>query len=232
VDLISSTVLDAIRLLLAGDSELWNIIGISFSISTRAILIAALPAILIGFFLAYSSFPGRRMLISLFNTLLAVPAVVVGLTLYIILSRQGPLGDLKLLFTQTAMVLGQIALCFPILVAMSHAAFQSTDIRAWETARTIGANPVQAFILIIKDVRFGIFGALVAGYGRIIAEVGASMMLGGNILHYTRNIPTAIAMETSKGELAQGIALGIVLISLAFLLITTLHYLQGKGQVR
>jgi len=232
VDLIGSTLLDAIRLLLAGDDELWNIIGISFSISTRAILIAAPPAILLGFFLAYSSFPGRRMLISLFNTLLAVPAVVVGLTLYIILSRQGPLGDLKLLFTQTAMVLGQIALCFPILVAMSHAAFQSTDIRAWETARTIGANPAQAFLLIIKDVRFGIFGALVAGYGRIIAEVGASMMLGGNILHYTRNIPTAIAMETSKGELAQGIALGIVLISLAFLLITTLHYLQGKGQVR
>lgn len=232
MDLLGSTVLDAVQLLIKGDAELWNIIGISFSISTRAILIAALPAVLCGFFLAYSSFPGRRLLISLFNTLLAVPAVVVGLTLYILLSRQGPLGDLKLLFTQTAMVLGQIALCFPILVAMSHAAFQSVDIRAWETARTIGANPVQAFLLIVRDVRFGIFGALVAGYGRIIAEVGASMMLGGNILNYTRNIPTAIAMETSKGELAQGIALGIVLISLAFLLITTLHYLQGKGQVR
>ena len=129
------------------------------------------------------------------------------------------------------MVLGQIALCFPILVAMSHAAFQSVDVRAWETARTIGANPVQAFFLIIRDVRFGIFGALVAGYGRIIAEVGASMMLGGNILYYTRNIPTAIAMETSKGELAQRIALGIVLISLSFFLIATLHYFQGKGHV-
>ncbi|CAA6821840.1 MAG: ABC-type tungstate transport system, permease protein [uncultured Thiotrichaceae bacterium] len=228
---ISATIIHALSLLLTGDAELWTIIGISFSISTTAILIAAGPAILCGFFLAYTEFPGRRLLISLFNTLLAVPAVVVGLTFYILLSRQGPLGDWKLLFTQTAMVLGQIALCFPLLVAMSHAAFQAVDKRAWETARTIGANPFQAFFMILREVRFGVFGALVAGYGRIIAEVGASMMLGGNILHYTRNIPTAIVLETSKGELAQGIALGMVLIVLSFILITTLHYLQGKGRV-
>ena len=228
---INATIYDAFTLLFSGDAELWTIISISFSISTTAILIAALPAILFGFFLAYSRFPGRRLLISLFNTLLAVPAVVVGLTFYIVLSRQGPLGDWKLLFTQTAMVFGQVALCFPILVSMSHSAFQSVDIRAWETARTLGANPIQAFFMIIREVRFGILGALAAGYGRIIAEVGASMMLGGNILHYTRNIPTAIVLETSKGELSQGIALGIVLITLSFFLITTLHYLQGKGQI-
>ena len=226
---LGATTLEAITLLLSGDEELWDIIGISFQISTTAILIAIVPAILIGFALAYAEFPGRRLLISFFNTLLAVPAVVVGLTLYILLSRQGPLGEWKLLFTQTSMVLGQIALSFPILVAMSHSAFQSAEIRAWDTARTLGSNPLSSFLIIMREVRFGLFSALLAGYGRIIAEVGASMMLGGNILNYTRNIPTAIALETSKGEFAQGIALGIILVSMAFLLTMTLQYLQGRG---
>lgn len=229
MDSLSATLLEALALLFSGDAELWNIIGISFRISTTAILIAMLPAILTGFVLAYFNFLGRRLLVSVFNTLLAVPAVVVGLTLYIVLSRQGPLGEWRLLFTQTAMILGQIALSFPILVAMSHSAFQATEIRAWDTARTLSTNPVSALLIIMREVRFGLFGALLAAYGRIIAEVGASMMLGGNILHYTRNIPTAIALETSKGEFAQGIALGIILLSLAFFLTITLQYMQGKG---
>lgn len=231
MDSLIQTTVGALELLFTGDAELWNIIGISFKISTIAILIAVLPAILMGFVLAYYSFPGRRLLISLFNTLLAVPAVVVGLTFYIVLSRQGPLGDLRLLFTQTAMILGQITLCFPILVAMSHSAFQSTEQRAWDTAKSLSQSPIKAFLIIIREVRFGLMGALLAGYGRIIAEVGASMMLGGNILHYTRNIPTAIALETSKGEFAQGIALGIILVSLAFVLTISLHYMQGRGSV-
>lgn len=228
---LSSTIIEAITLLFSGDDELWSIIGISFRISTMAILIAMIPAVLIGFTLAYAKFPGRRLLISIFNTLLAVPAVVVGLTLYIVLSRQGPLGEWKLLFSQTAMVMGQIALSFPILVAMSHSAFQSAEMRAWDTARTLGKNPIHALLIIMREVRFGLFGALLAGYGRIIAEVGASMMLGGNILNVTRNIPTAIAMETSKGEFAQGIALGIILLCMAFFLTMTLQYMQGRGSI-
>lgn len=228
---LAATILEAITLLFSGDAELWNIIGISFRISTIAILIAMVPAVLIGFALAYAKFPGRRLLISLFNTLLAVPAVVVGLTLYIVLSRQGPMGEWKLLFSQTAMVMGQIALSFPILVAMSHSAFQSVEMRAWDTARTLGTNPIRALFIIMREVRFGLLGALLAGYGRIIAEVGASMMLGGNILHVTRNIPTAIAMETSKGEFAQGIALGIILLLMAFFLTMTLQYMQGRGSL-
>ena len=228
---LTTTILEAISLLFSGDAELWNIIGISFRISTTAILIAMVPAVLIGFILAYADFPGRRLLISFFNTLLAVPAVVVGLTLYIVLSRQGPLGEWKLLFSQSAMIMGQIALSFPILVAMSHSAFQSADIRAWDTARTLSRNPLHALLIIMREVRFGLLGALLAGYGRIIAEVGASMMLGGNILNSTRNIPTAIAMETSKGDFAQGIALGIILVSMAFILTMSLQYMQGKGRL-
>ncbi len=229
---LTTTILEALTLLFSGDTELWTIIGISFRISTTAIIIAMIPAVFIGFVLAYADFPGRRLLISISNTLLAVPAVVVGLTLYIVLSRQGPLGEWKLLFSQTAMVIGQVALSFPILVAMSHSAFQSVEIRAWDTARTLGRNPLSAFFIIMKEVRFGLLGALFAGYGRIIAEVGASMMLGGNILNSTRNIPTAIAMETSKGEFAQGIALGIILVSMAFILTMSLQYMQGKGSIR
>jgi tungstate transport system permease protein len=214
MDSLNNATFEAMQLLASGDSELWNIIGISFKVSSTAILIATPPSLLMAFLLAYGNFPGRRLLISVFSTLLSIPAVVVGLTLYLMLSRQGPMGDLKLLFTQSAMVIGQIVLCVPILVAM----------------RTLGAGPVRAVLTVMHEVRFGLFAALLAAYGRIIAEVGASMMLGGNILNSTRNIPTAIALETSKGEFSQGIALGIVLLLLAFILNGLLHYFQGKGR--
>jgi tungstate transport system permease protein len=219
----------ALSLLVGGDEQLWQIIGISFKVSLTAILIAVPPAVLTAFALAYLRFPGRRLLISLFSTLLSVPAVVVGLTFYLLLSRQGPLGDWQLLFTQSAMVIGQVVLAFPILVAMGHSALQAADRRAWETARTLGASLPVAFLTVLRETRFGLLAALLAAFGRIIAEVGSSMMLGGNILNYTRNIPTAIALETSKGEFAQGIALGVVLLLLAFTANGLLHHLQGKG---
>lgn len=223
--------LHALQLLFTGDEALWSIVAISFQVSLTAILIATPPALLTAFVLAYGHFPGRRFAISVFSTLLSVPAVVVGLTLYLVLSRQGPLGDLRLLFTQTAMVLGQIALAFPVLVAMSHASLQGSDKRAWETARMLGASRFRAFYTVLFEVRFGLVAAFLAAFGRIIAEVGASMMLGGNILNYTRNIPTAIALETSKGEFAQGIALGMVLLVMAFSLNLALHYFQGRGHI-
>ena len=220
----------ALKLLFSGNAELWEIIVISFRVSCIAVLIAIPPALAAAFLLAYRRFPGRRLIISINSTLLSVPAVVVGLTLYILFSRQGPLGDWRLLFTQSAMVAGQVVLAFPILVVMGHTALQSADKRAWETARTLGADPLRALFTVMREARFGLMAALLAAFGRIIAEVGASMMLGGNILHYTRNIPTAIALETSKGEFAQGIALGLVLLTLAFTLNALLQHLQGKGQ--
>ena len=222
---------EALVLLFTGDSALWTIIGISFSVSLRAVLIAAPVALIVAFALAHWSFCGRRLLITTFNTLLALPAVVVGLTVYMLLSRNGPLGDLRLLFTQTAMVVGQIILCFPILVAVSHSALQSADQKAWETAITLGAKPWQAMLTLMHEVRFGLIAALIAAFGRIIAEVGSSMMVGGNILNYTRNIPTAIALETSKGEFAQGIALGLVLLLLALALNFALMMFQGRGEI-
>ncbi|MGR3983956.1 MAG: ABC transporter permease [Gammaproteobacteria bacterium] len=221
----------ALALLFRGDAELWEIIGISFRVSCTAIFIAIPPALLAAFALAHFEFHGRRLLISLFNTLLSLPAVVIGLSVYLLLSRHGPLGDWRLLFTQSAMVLAQIMLAFPILVSMGHAAFQAADRRAWETARTLGIPPARTFLMVVGEVRFGLLAAMLAGFGRIIAEVGASMMVGGNILHHTRNIPTAIALETAKGNFAQGIALGIVLLLMAFALNMLLQYFQGRGKI-
>lgn len=221
----------ALQLLFSGDAALWEIVSISFRVSLLALIIAIPPALMTAFLLAYGRFPGRRLLIAIFNTLLSVPTVVIGLTLYLLLSRQGPLGDFRLLFTQTAMIMGQVVLAFPMLVAIGHSALQATDRRAWETARTLGASPPRAFFTITHEVRFGLLAAVLASFGRIISEVGASMMLGGNILHHTRNIPTAIALETSKGEFAQGIALGIVLLLMAFTLNALLHHFQGRGYI-
>lgn len=209
---------EALILLLGGNAEIWEIISISFSVSLQAILYVTPLSLLLAFLLAYCNFKGRRFVISTFHTLLAVPAVVVGLTVYIFLSRNGPLGDLGLLFTQTAMVIGQMILAFPIVVAMAHSALQSSDRAIWETAKTLGASSVKAMMTVMYEARFGLFAAVIAAFSRIIAEVGCSMMVGGNILHYTRNIPTAIALETSKGEFAQGIALGLVLLILALVL--------------
>ena len=223
---------EAFTLLLTGDPALWTIISISFSVSLRAVLISAPLAFVLAFVLANARFRGRRALVSTFNTLLALPAVVVGLTVYMLLSRNGPLGDLKLLFTQTGMVIGQIILCFPLLVAISHSALQAADRRAWETAVTLGARPWQAMLTVMYEVRYGLIAALIAAFGRVIAEVGASMMIGGNILNYTRNITTAIALETSKGAFAQGIALGIILLLAALLLNVSLTAMQGKGAMR
>ncbi len=226
---LTDALFDALKLLLTGDGATWTIIGISFRVSTLAILSAVPPALLMAFALAHFRFPGRKLLISVFSALMSVPAVVVGLTLFVLLSRHGPLGEWRLLFTQSAMVMGQFLLSFPILVSMALAAFRAVDQRAWETARTLGADPMQAFFTLLHEVRFGLMTALLAAFGRIIAEVGASMMLGGNILNYTRNIPTAIALETSKGNFAQGIALGIVLVLLAFLLNVFLHMLDHRN---
>lgn len=221
----------SLKLLFSGDAAIWTIIGISFSVSLRAIVLATPFALLFAFVLAISRFRGKRLVISIVNSLMAVPAVVVGLSVYLLLSRNGPVGDLHLLFTQTAMIIGQMLLCIPLLIAVSYASFQAADRRAWETALTLGASPFRAMLTLMYEVRFGLIAAIIAAFSRIIAEVGCSMMVGGNILEHTRNIPTAIAMETTKGEFAQGIALGMVLLLLALLPNIALAQFHGKGEM-
>ncbi len=223
---------EALKLLLTGDREIWEIVSISFLVSFRAILFIVPPALVVAFVLAFSEFPGRPYVITIVNSMIALPAVVVGLLLYMLLYSSGPFGGWRLLFTQTAMVFGQMILAFPLLVAMSHVALQSIDLTAWQTARTLGAGKIWAMLTIMREVRFGLIAAIVTAFGRVVSEVGCSIMVGGNILHHTRNIPTAIALETSKGHFEQGIALGVVLITLALVLNFTIAIFRGRDMAR
>jgi len=223
---------EAFTLLVNFDAELWEIVGVSFSVSLAAIGLVIAPAILTSFTLAYTNFRGKWLLLSVINALQAVPTVVIGLLLYMLLSRSGPLGDWSMLFTQKAMVLGQMLLCFPILVSMMHGALQSSDRRSIETAMTLGASVPRIASTMIWETRFPLLAATIAGFSRIVTEVGCSMMVGGNIMGLTRNIPTAIAMESHKGAFAQGVALGMVLLSLALALNFLLSAMRGKGYLR
>lgn len=222
----------AFALLLQGDPEIWGIVWVSLRVSATALLAVAPLAILAGFVLATAQFPGRRALIVTVQTLLALPTVVVGLVVYLLLTRNGPLGDYELLFSQPGMILGQAVLAFPILTAMTLAAVQGIDARVAETARTLGASPLRAALTVLTEARFPVMVAIATGFGRVLSEVGCAMMVGGNIAGVTRNITTAIALETSKGEFAQGIALGVVLVVLALTVNFLIAFLQGRGEVK
>jgi tungstate transport system permease protein len=222
----------AFELLAAGDPRLLEAIWLSFWTSVVAIAIIAAPSIALAFLLARQRFPGQRAVVVLVQALLSFPTVVVGLILYLLLSRRGPLGFLELLFTPSAIILGYMMIAFPILVVFTISAVQGADPRIYETARCLGAGRVRASATMLWEVRFGVLAAVVNGFGRVVSEVGAAIMVGGNIEGLTRNIPTAIALETSKGDFAEGIALGIVLMAVALGVNIVLALLQGKGGLR
>ena len=219
-------------LLFSADSALWMTIYVSLRVSFFALLIATPPAGLLGFGLGAYQFTGRRALVVLVQTLLSFPTVVIGLIMYMLLSRNGPLGELQLLFTQEGMMLAEALLAFPILAAMTLAAVQGLDKRAIETARSLGARPIRVAMTALLEVRFAVIAALVAGFGRVISEIGCALMVGGNIAGLTRTMTTSIALETSKGLFAQGIALGSVLIVIALGVNMALNLLQGHGEQR
>lgn len=226
------TIAESLRLVFGGDRELWGIIFISLKVALLGLLLAVLPGIALGYVLAMKRFRGRRALVVLMQSLLSFPTVVVGLVLYLLLSRQGPLGALALLFTQDAMILGQAILVFPILVAHTVSAVQGADPRAHETAVGLGASPLRAALTLLNETRFALMAGVINGFGRAISEVGCALMIGGNIAGVTRNITTAIALETSKGEFAQGIALGVVLVVLAIGINLIMAIAQGEGGMK
>lgn len=220
----------AFALLLSGDAELWEIIWISLKTSLAALVIATPVAVGIGYSIAAGRFAGRRILIWLAQASLSMPTVLIGLLLYLLLSRQGPLGDLRWLFTQSGVIAGQALIALPVLVAFTLAAVQAADPRLAETAVTLGASRWWVMLTVLHEVRFGVMAAVINGFGRVISEVGCALMVGGNIAGETRTITTAIALETSKGEFAQGIALGIVLIAIALVVNAGLMLLQGDAR--
>ena len=206
---------EAIQLIISFDSEFLVITFTSLKISTISTTLTTIVAVPVGMLIAYKEFPGKMFLITLFNTLMSLPTVVIGLVVYSLISRQGPLGEYELLFTQTAIIIGHIVLIFPIMTGLTISTVRGLDKRIKNTTLALGANYFQSFKTFLIEAKYGIMAAVIAGFGRVFAEVGISMMIGGNIKNYTRTITTAIALETSKGEFAMGIALGIVLLLVA-----------------
>src|ERR1051326_8779060 len=184
--------------LAGGDRELWTIVWVSLRVSLLALALATPFAIAMGFWIASHRFAGRRFAIVALQGLLSFPTVVVGLILYLLLSRSGPLGPWHLLFTQDAMIIGQAVIAFPVLAAFTLAAVTGADPRLRETAVSLGAGPLRSAVRSLYEVRVAVIAGVLNGFGRVISEVGCSMMVGGNIAGLTRNIPTAIALETSK----------------------------------
>jgi len=213
--------------LFSGDAELWTIVWISLKVSLTALAIATPFAVALGFVVASHRFAGRGVVITLLQGLLSFPTVVVGLVLYLLLSRSGPLGPWHLLFTQDAMIAGQAIIAFPVLAAFTLAAVHGADPRLRETAVSLGAGPLRSALTSLYELRFAVIAGVLNGFGRVISEVGCSMMVGGNIAGFTRNIPTAIALETSKGDFAQGIALGAVLMAFAIAVVVLLGIVQS-----
>ena len=221
----------ALKMLVTLDREILTIILVSLKVCTASTLFATLWGVPLGFGVANKDFWGKQAVITVLNTLTAMPTVVVGLLMYALISRQGPVGSLGLLYTPWAMVMGQTILIIPIIAALSLSAVQSVDKRVKKTALTLGANRWQIAWMIFSEGKYALLAAIITGFGRVFAEVGISMMVGGNIRGYTRNITTAIALETSKGEFALGLALGIVLLIVAFSINVLFHYFQQSSSL-
>ena len=223
--------LSALLLIWSLDPELLVIIAVSLKVSSTSTLIASVVGIPAGLLIAFREFPGKRLLITLLNTLLALPTVVVGLFVYSFISRRGIFGPFDLLYTQKAMIIGQVILIVPMVTTFTISAISRIDDRYRETALTLGANPLQNAWVVVREARFGIVASIIVAFGRVIAEVGISMMLGGNAKGFTRTMTTAMALEYDKGEFVLSVALGIVLLAVSFAVNVFFNSLQGRDRV-
>lgn len=197
------------------DADLVEIVLLSLQVSLTAVLIASVVALPLGAVIALQRFPGRRGVVILLNALMGLPPVVVGLLVYLLLSRAGPLGPMGLLFTPTAMVIAQSIIVLPIIAALARQTIADLHEEYDEYLRSLGCTPMQSVATLLWDGRFRLLTAVMAGFGRAIAEVGAVIIVGGNIQHATRVMTTTIALETSKGNLALALGLGLILVTLA-----------------
>ncbi len=231
MDLLIDSFVSAILLVFSLDPEMVAIIGVSLKVSLCSTLVAGLMGVPLGFAIAFGEFSGKRMVITVLNTLLALPTVVIGLFVYAFISRRGVLGLFDLLYTQKAIIIGQIILIIPVVTALTIAAISRIDERYRQTALTLGANRIQTAWVVFREARFGVLAAIIAAFGRVISEVGISMMLGGNIKSFTRTMTTAMALEYDKGSFTLAVALGIVLLGLSFGMNVLFHFFQGRTRV-
>ena len=210
------------------DAELYAIVGVSLTVSGTSTLCASVIGVPAGFAIAFGDFRGKQFLVTVLNTLLALPTVVIGLLVYSLISRRGVLGPLDLLYTQKAIIIGQIILILPVVTIFTITAISRIDERYRKTAMTLGANSWQTAWVVFREARFGIVAAIIAAFGRVIAEVGISMMLGGNIKGFTRTMTTAMALEYDKGAFTLAVALGVILLVFSFGMNLMFHFFQGR----
>jgi tungstate transport system permease protein len=214
------------------DPRLWQIVGLSLAVSLSAVAIATLLGMPLGAAIAVGRFPGRQAVIVLLNALMGLPPVVVGLFIYLLLSRAGPLGELGLLFTPQAMVIAQTVLVLPIIAALARQSVEDAWREYEEQLRSLGVDGVRGALTVLWDIRFSLLTAVLAGLGRASAEVGAVMIVGGNIDGVTRVMTTAIALETSKGDLPLALGLGLVLIAIVLALNAAAQVIKEAAQRR
>jgi tungstate transport system permease protein len=229
MDYFQDSLLSALLLIRTLDPALIEIVLTSLRVSLASTCIASIIGVPLGFLIAIGRFPGKRGVVTVLNTLLALPTVVIGLMVYTVISRRGILGALGLLYTQKAIVIGQVILIVPIVATFTLSAVSRIDVRYRKTAMTLGANRVQVALVLLREARFGIVSAVVAAFGRVISEIGISMMLGGNARGFTRTMTTAMALEYDKGEFVLAIALGLILMAISLSVNVLLNLLQGRA---
>jgi tungstate transport system permease protein len=230
MDLLGSALLKAASLLLSGDAETWLVTWLSLRVSLTAVAVSLVVGVPLGTWLALSRFPGRGAFLALVNTGMGMPPVVAGLVITILLWRTGPLGELRLLYTPTAIVIAQVVLALPIVVGLSAAAVQQLNPRLRLQILSLGATRLQYLWLLVREARLPLLAAVMAGVGAVISEVGAAMMVGGNIQGQTRVLTTATVLETSKGNFDLALALGIILLLLVYIVNLALTWIQQRSR--
>jgi tungstate transport system permease protein len=230
MEFIAEGLVGAFYLLVRMDPETISAIDVTLRTSSVSILLSIIIGFPMGFILGFFDFAGRKSLRLISDTLLATPTVVIGLLVYAFISYRGPLGEYEMLFTMKGIIIGQTLLALPIVVSLSAAAIEGMDRKLFYTLSSFGLTMRQMIFNVVWELRHALMAAAVTAYGRIIAEVGVAMMIGGNIKYHTRTITTAISLETSKGMFSMGIALGIVLILIAFLVNLTLFQLRKNAK--
>lgn len=228
MELIWEGIKQAFILLFTGDPEVYEITFLTLKVSGTATLISLLIGLPLGTLLGLGRFPGRKFLLSIFNSCMGLPPVVVGLWVSIFLWRSGPFGFLNLIYTPTAIIIAQAVIASPIVIALTAAALQQTNPKLRLQIQALGTTKLQYLFLLLKEIRLSIMAAVIAGFGAVISEVGASMAVGGNIKGYTRVLTTATTLEVSKGNFDIAIALSIILSLLAFTITWLLTYLQQR----
>ncbi|MCK4369013.1 MAG: ABC transporter permease [Dehalococcoidales bacterium] len=218
----------AVKLIISLDPEVMEIAGRSLAISATSSTIAALICLPLGAVIHSNKFPGKRTLINIVQTLFSLPTVAVGLFVFVLFSRAGPIGGLDIMFTPVAMVIGQVILISPIMLGLTISALSGVDKAIADTAISLGASGLQTAVITLREARFAVLAGLIMGFGRAISEVGLSLMVGGNIAGFTRTITTAISLETSKGDLELALALGIILIVIALVINLVLNRVQQR----